>query len=178
MPRTYSFNEFMQTGIYWITPCIAQGAYPEEPALRELRRQKVTHIVNVGTAPLPRIASELGFTELFWKGVTDLVRIPDSEALECLTVMHRFLAQPDSAFYIHCVAGQNRSPTILWLYLIACGTTPARAKEMIESNTLDAIAGHPKLIDDALVQTVQRYGKQHFQPLQRTEIIVPITFPR
>lgn len=164
----------MQTGIYWITPCIAQGAYPEEITLRELRRQNVTHIVNVGTAPLPRIAGELGFTELFWKGVTDLVRIPDAEAVECITAMHRFLGQPDSAFYIHCVAGQNRSPTILWLYLIACGVPPARAKEMIESNTLDAIAGHPKLIDDALIGTAQEYGKANFLPLKRGEIVKPV----
>ena len=36
--------------------------------------------------------------------------------------------EPDSQVYIHCIAGQLRSPTALWLYLMACGVPPMGTK--------------------------------------------------
>lgn len=62
---------------------------------------------------------------------------------------------------------------MLWLYLLACGMQPVEAKALIEDRTLDAVAGHPKLVDDTLVRTVQTYGASRFVPLSRPEVLEP-----
>jgi hypothetical protein len=72
---------------------------------------------------------------------------------------------------LNCVAGQNRSPTIIWLYLVACGPEPAVAKELIERRTLDACPGHSLLVDDALVRVVREHGRLAYQPHPRPEAI-------
>lgn len=43
------FTRNMETGTYWITRCIAQGAFPESKQGFEMRKSGVTDIFNVGT---------------------------------------------------------------------------------------------------------------------------------
>jgi hypothetical protein len=176
--RQDDFRQNMNHGVFWITPCIAQGAYPEPATIQHLLAHNVTHIFNVGTAPLGKDVSSPPFREVIWRPFEDLIRIPDEVAIDCVGVLFQSLSADDSKVYIHCVAGQNRSPTILWLFLIACGLSPDDAKSAIEDRTLDAVAGHSKLIDDALVKTIQEHGKRNFQPLKRTCIIDPIQMQR
>jgi hypothetical protein len=90
-----------------------------------------------------------------------------------LDAIHAMLRIEGSRVYIHCVAGQNRSPTILWLYFIACGMPFNEAKVLISSHTLDAIPGHPRLIDDRLIATVSLYGSKNFIPLHDPNILIP-----
>jgi hypothetical protein len=169
--RQDNFRENMLSGVFWITPCIAQGAFPESQTIQRLLAQGVTHILNVGTAPLGNEVSSPPFREVAWRPFDELIRIPDATAIDCVDTLFRFLSTSDSKVYIHCVAGQNRSPTTLWLFFVACGVNPGDAKSMIEDRTLDAVAGHSKLIDGALVTTIQEHGRRKFQPLQRTEIV-------
>jgi len=170
-PDDFRLN--METGNYWITRCIAQGAFPNSMQGIELRKSGVTDIFNVGTAASILSAQTHGFQQVVDLPVEDLRRLPDAYVLDCLDRFHAALSQPGRKIYIHCVAGQNRSPAMLWLYLVACGTEPGEAKALIEDRTLDAVAGHPKLVDDALVQTVQAHGKSRFLPLPRPDVLVP-----
>jgi hypothetical protein len=169
-----TFRRNMETGIYWITRCIAQGAYPEVKLAPELRKSGVTDIFNVGTAPSVISKAEHGFEQVADLPIEDLKRMPDPYVLDCLDRMYAALKQPKRKAYIHCVAGQNRSPSVLYLFLVACGVESREAKRVIEDRTLDAVAGHPMLIDDELIGTVIAHGKVHYLPLARPEITEPL----
>jgi hypothetical protein len=118
-------------------------------------------------------AAEFGFTEVRDCPVVDLVRIPDSTAIAALDVLHGMLSVPDSRVFIHCVAGQNRSPTVLWLYFIACGMSLGDARELISDRSPDSVPGHGKLIDDQLVASVMTHGAKHYLPLPEPSILEP-----
>ena len=169
------FAENMRSGVFWITLCIAQGAYPDEERIIALREKGITHILNVGGAPFEDSIKKHGFVETRWVPFDDLIRIPDSVAITCINAVFEMFKHPESRVYIHCVAGQNRSPTILWLFYIACGMNADIAKRLIEDRTLDAVAGHPKLVDEKLIALVKDHGCNHFLPLRRPEIIEPVT---
>ncbi len=166
------FRKNMETGIFWITQSIAQGAYPKEDKAAELKRQGVTHLFNVGTMPRAPETQQFGFQKIFDLPVVDLQRLPDAYVLNFLDVFHASLMQPDCKIYIHCIAGQNRSPTLLWLYLVACGISAEDARELIEERTLDAVGGHARLYDDDLLRLVKAHGKA-FLPLKRGDVLVP-----
>jgi hypothetical protein len=165
------FSKNMATGVFWITHSIAQGAYPNPEKINVLKAGGITHIFNVGTMPSAPATKESGM-QVIDLPIVDLQRLPNAYVLEFLDQFHTSLSIPNSKAYIHCIAGQNRSPTLLWLYLLACGLKVDDARHLIEERTLDAVAGHAKLIDVQLVQAVQMHGKS-FLPLKRTELLEP-----
>jgi hypothetical protein len=164
-------DDFYRHGIWWITRCLAQGGFPEERQCEILLRGGVTHLFNVSTSPYPASLVRLGFRGLMWRPVEDLKRIPDGVALECLDTLHAVLREPDAKVYLHCVAGQNRSPSVLWLYLVACGMEPQEAENLIGRRSLDGVPRHPNLVDDALAAKVRAHGGAHYLPLSRPEIL-------
>jgi protein-tyrosine phosphatase len=93
--------------------------------------------------------------------------------MACLDAIHEMLCVSDSKVYIHCVAGQNRSPTILWLYFVACGMPPTVAKSLITERAMDAVPGHQQLVDDQLVAAVVAHGAKQFIPLSDPDILTP-----
>jgi protein-tyrosine phosphatase len=155
-----------------ITRVLLQGPFATPQRAAALRDAGVTHILNVGEGPSV-LTVKSGFAEVVWRPVEDLQRVPDTTALACIDELHRIASVPGSRVYVHCVAGWNRSPTILWLYLVACGTAPEEAREMIARRTLDAVPGHGRLVDAELVRLVERHGQEHFLPLSRPEILAP-----
>lgn len=162
---TASLREGMRQRVFWITRRLAQGAFASQQRADCLLAQGVTHILNVGEAASIVRAQPGGFRQVADRAIVDLERIPDADALACLDTLHEMLQEPAGKVYVHCIAGQNRSPTIVWLFLIACGIAPAEAKELIEKRTLDAVPGHVKLIDEALVKLVQSHGQERYLPL-------------
>ena len=117
--------------IYRITRCIWLGPYASLERGEALRAAGISHILNVGEAPSVLAAEDGQIREVTWRPVLDLERIPDKIAIDCITHLHRMVCEPRANIYVHCIAGQNRSPTIVWLYLIACGSQPEIAKNMI-----------------------------------------------
>lgn len=152
--------ENIRTQFFWITPRIAQGPFASEPRGIRLLREGVTHILNVGEEPSVLSAGPGGFREMAWYPVEDLARIPEEAAIACIGAIHRMLGESGSKVYVHCIAGQNRSPTVLWLYLVACGLDPAAAKRLIEERNLDAVAGHSRLVDEELIRRVVVHGRE------------------
>lgn len=174
-PMNHADNDDgMSSGVFWITRCIAQGGWVGADLGKRLHEQGVTHLFNVGDARYPRAVKHIGFSGFAWKPLEDLKRIPDERALEVLDKFHEFVVLPTSRVYIHCVAGQNRSPTILWLYLVACGMTQGEARSVISGRTFDAIPGHPLLIDEALVARVSEHGRSRYLPHVRPEALQPV----
>ncbi len=121
----------------------------------------ITHILNVGESPSVLGPGDGPFAEITWRPIADLERIPDPLALEALDTLHRMVCVDGSRVYVHCVAGWNRSPTIVWLYLVACGVEATEAKNLIAARSWDAVPGHVKLVDAALVSTVQEHGARY-----------------
>ena len=160
---------FRITHSLWLGPF----ASPErQPVLVETG---VTHLLNVGEAASIIEAADGPFREVVWRPITDLERVPEESALACLAVLHRMVCQPDARVYVHCIAGWNRSPTVVWLYLIACGLAPDKARGVIEQRAPDANPGHARLVDAALVETIQQFGARSFLPHPRPEALEPAT---
>lgn len=156
--------------MYRITQALSLGRFATPENVRTLRGMGVTHILNVADSP-----SQLsrGFREVAWVPIRDFRRIPAETVAEALNTLHRLASEPNAHVYVHCMAGQQRAPTVMWLYLIACGYSEALAREVIESRSPDAIAGFPMLIDQHSVLHAQTHGLTHFLPLTRGEVIVP-----
>ena len=133
----------------------------------------ITHILNVGEAPSILTANDGQFRNVIWHPVTDLELIPEPLAVACLESLHQMLSEADARVYVHCIAGLNRSPTVVWLYLVACGIEPAEAKTIVEKRAPDAIAGHSKLVDAGLVAAAQKFGSEHFLPHPRPDVLIP-----
>lgn len=161
----------MRAGVYRVTRCLAVGGYPDADMTAFLRKIGVTHILNVCASEPAQATARADFSEIVCRPIRDLYRMADDVVLDCLDSAHRMLRTSGSRLYVHCLAGQNRSPNILWLYLIACGMDPAEAKGLIEERTLDAIPGHPAMVDESLVETARLYGRRNFLPLSRPEIL-------
>ncbi len=136
-----------------------------------LRELGVTHALNVGEAPSVVSPSSCGFAEIRDRAIVDLALIPDAVAIDCLEQLHQMLRSSESKVYVHCIAGQNRSPTVVWLYLIACGMPRDKAKSIVETASPDAIPGHKTLANARLASLVEEYGRTHFQPLEDHDIL-------
>ncbi|MBI4148538.1 hypothetical protein HY490_04565 [Candidatus Woesearchaeota archaeon] len=71
----------------------------------------------------------------------------------------------DSKVYVHCSAGQNRFPNIVWLYLTSVGLPPEYGIKLISSARLDAVPGHEAMVPkgSSLIEEIQRFGKETLQ---------------
>ena len=160
--------------VYRITQVLSVGRYATLERAVELLAAGVTHILNVSDAPSQVLASENGFREVAWVPMDDFRRLPNYLVAQALDILHRFVSGPGAHVYIHCIAGQLRSPTILWLYLIACGVSPENARIWIEERSPDAAPGARRIVDRDHISFAQLHGLNNFFPLPRSEIIVPM----
>ncbi len=99
--------------------------------------------------------------------MSDSRRLMPSTAVWAIDTLHQLVAVPDAHVYVHCVAGMVRSPTILWLYLIALGISPKDARTWIEARSLRANAGSSRMVDREHVVLAQMHGLMHYFPHPR-----------
>lgn len=161
--------------MYRITQVLSVGRYASPERAKDLLAVGVTHILNVSDAPSQLIASEGGFREVVWVPLNDFSRLPTHLASQALNALHRMASEPGSHVYVHCIAGHLRSPTVLWLYLIACGVPADDARNWIEERSPDAAPGSRRMVDAEHILFAQEHGLNNFFPLPRSEIIVPVS---
>jgi protein-tyrosine phosphatase len=166
-----AFKDNVRRRVYPITRALLLGPFASPERRPALLAAGVTHVLNVGEAPNILTPANGPFQEVAWHPITDLERIPDELALQCLSTLHRMACVPGSRVYVHCLAGWNRSPTVLWLYLVACGLEPSAAKEAVTARAWDAIPGHARLVDAQLVRLVQQHGLHKLLPHPRPEAL-------
>lgn len=162
--------------MYRITRALSVGRFASPERAAHLLAAGVTHVLNVSDAPSAVAAGQGSFREVAWVPIRDLARIPHGTALAALDALHRMASEPDAHVYVHCLAGHFRSPTVIWLYLIACGLPPDTARDWIEANSPDAAPGGD--IADGLVLVAQRHGLANYLPLPRGEILLPLVPPK
>jgi len=149
-----------KSGVFWITSRIAIGQFASESRCESLLQQDVTHILNVADADTAATARRVEFREVLGVPVVDHELIPVETVLRCLDYINGVMSAPDSRLYIHCIAGQNRSPTILWLFLLACGMDADQAMRLIVERCPDAVPGHSALVDQELIEDVRAHGRK------------------
>jgi protein-tyrosine phosphatase len=162
-----------RTKVFRITDSIWLGPFASPERKSALTAARITHILNVGEAPSILTTNDGQFRHIIWHPIIDLELIPEPLAVACLESLHQMLSEADARVYVHCIAGLNRSPTVVWLYLVACGIEPAEANAVVEKRAPDAIAGHSKLVGAGLVAAVQKFGSEHFLPHPRPDVLIP-----
>ena len=158
--------------MFRITECLSVGPFVPPEHAAKLRNAGVTHILNVSDVP-SMVSSENGFAEVADVPMSDSRRLTAATALQALDTLHRLVSVPDSHVYVHCIAGQIRSPTVLWLYLLALGVPLQDARDWIEMRSRNSVAGHYRMVDSEHVLLAQKHGLAHFFPHPRPNIIVP-----
>jgi hypothetical protein len=164
--------------MFRITECLSVGPFASPQRAEMLRVAGVTHVLNVSDAPSIVKSSEGGFKGLAWVPLDDFTRMPHHRAVLALDTLHLMASEPGAHVYVHCIAGAIRSPTVLWLYLIALGVPPPDARNWIEERSHDAIPGHRRVVDHDHVLLAQKHGLAHFFPHPRPNIIVPVPVPQ
>jgi hypothetical protein len=158
--------------MYRITRALSVGRFATPERAIDLRAAGVTHVLNVCDSP-----NQVGcavFREVGWHPLPDFGRIPDDVALAALDDLHRMTLEPDAHVYVHCMAGQLRSPTVLWLYLVACGLDPDAARAVLAERAPAVTPGANHMVGPGLVLTVQRHGRDHYLPHPRPDVLVPV----
>ncbi len=162
--------------MYRITECLSVGPFALPERAEKLRAMGVTHVLNVSDVQ-NQISSADGFAEVAEVPMSDSRRLSAFKLAFALDTLHRLVSAPGAHVYVHCVMGQLRSPTILWLYLVALGIPPNDAREWIELRSPDAVAGHYRMVDTEHVLFAQKHGLALFFPHPRPEVIVPFPLP-
>jgi len=159
--------------MFRITQCLSVGRYASPERAGHLRAAGVTHVLNVADTPSKVLAGDDSFAAVEWVPIDDSERLTEAEAVRVLDTLHRLVSEPGAHVYVHCVAGQPRSPTVVWLYLIACGFDPASAREVVEGRAPGANPGGRRLGDSRVVYHVQLHGLRTYFPHPRPEALVP-----
>jgi hypothetical protein len=158
--------------MFRITECLSVGPFASPERAPRLLAAGVTHVLNVSDGPSV-VTADTGFAEVAHVPMHDSLRLPLFTMTWALDTLHRLASAPGAHVYVHCMAGQLRSPTILWLYLIALGVPPDDARDWIESHSPDAVAGHHRMVDHEHVLLAQKHGLANFFPHPRPNLIVP-----
>ena len=151
-------NKFWQDvsdDVFQITHRIYLGGYLSSAKVDALLQRQINHVVNVGTMPNQYGQDKFKIT---YMPIEDLKLLPLSYVKNFLRTFHHIHNSPDSKIYIHCLAGQNRSPTLLWLYFISCGMPEESARMAIEKNTLETVPGHSNLVNDELLNQIRDFA--------------------
>ena len=154
-----------------MTNDIYVGRYASRGRLDELRDVNITDILNVSDTPSQLATDDGPFRSVTWIDIEDRTLIPIDVAINAIDTIHRSLIADEGRIYVHCMAGWNRSPTILWLYLLACGLVSDDAARLICAEAVDAIPGHSLLVDSNLIATVQSHGRDTYLPHRRPAAI-------
>lgn len=139
---------------YAVTTALRVGPFVSPARVAELREAGITDVLNVSDSKnWPEIESA-GFHSVHWIPIADCVPIDPELVSEAMTCLDQLFREPQRRVLVHCLAGQNRSPTIIWLYLRSLGVNAEVAKTMIESVSRDAVGGHPLLLSPATIEAM------------------------
>ena len=133
-----------------ITDSIFQNGYITEREAAVLLDLGVTHILNLDLpygATRVEMPAGLKVTEIL---LHDMAPMSQEDVRRVVAVIQRAVDLEGGRIYVHCNAGLSRSPTAVWLYLVATGWDPHQASE-----TISAAATHLDAPDPILVHELE-----------------------
>ncbi len=163
--------------MFLVTPHLYVGRFASRARLDELRRLRVTDIVNVSDAPSQLTIDDGPFRSVMWFDIEDRVLIPTKTAIDAIDTIHTALCADDGCVYVSLHGGME--PLTNCDLAISSGVWCwSRGRiQTICANAYDAVPGHSLLVDSNLVETVVQHGQKNFIPApasQRTPwIVVP-----
>lgn len=108
-----------------------QGSYPSPDSISFMLKLGVTHLLNLDTPYPDRSMFEEQGVCVHEHFIPDMCPMNQKDAESIVQIIHDSLRKPGSKIYVHCNAGINRSPTCVWLYLIASGLREEEAREQM-----------------------------------------------
>ena len=157
--------------LFRVTNDLYVGRFASRQHLKALRDVNITDILNVSDTPSQLTTDDGPFRSVTWISIEDRMLLPSDIAVNATDKIHQSLIADDGRVYVHCMAGWNRSPTILWLYLLACGFDTDDASRLICAQAFDAVPGHSMLVDSSLIATLQSHGCDNYLPHPRPAAI-------
>lgn len=142
------------TPIYWVTPRLGVGPFASPARALALMLAGVTDILNVSDSRTFPETLAVGFRSVIWVPIADFVPISEEDTGAILTSLDAMFLTSDAVVFVHCLAGHNRSPTAIWLYLRSLGVNAEVAQRLIEQANPRAVGGHPMLISAETTQAV------------------------
>lgn len=157
-----------------VTPRLSVGPFVSPERVPALIAAGITDLLNVSDSRSWAEVAAAGFRSISWIPIADCVPIEGELVVEALTRLDQLFSQPEPRVLVHCLAGQNRSPTIIWLYLRSLGVNADVAKSMIESASPDAVGGHPLLLNAETIDAMvgHRLGRTETQLAQLRDIVL------
>ncbi len=134
------------TPVYWVTKKLGVGPFVSPARALALKLAGVTDILNVSDSRTFPETLAAGFRSVVWVPIADFVPIVEDDVRSILTALDTMFLTPDPKVFVHCLAGHNRSPTTIWLYLRSLGVNAEVAQQMIEQASPKAVGGHPLLV--------------------------------
>jgi protein-tyrosine phosphatase len=134
------------TPVYWVTPRLGVGPFISPPRALALKLAGVTDILNVSDSRTFPETLAAGFRSVVWVPIADFVPIIEEDVISILTALDTMFLAPSPVVFVHCLAGYNRSPTAIWLYLRSLGVNAEVAQQMIEQASPKSVGGHPLLV--------------------------------
>ena len=133
----------------WVRTYLAIGPKPDDQLdWQTLRTGKVTLIIDLNASPAEkRMARTLGIRHRGLR-VEDPLSRPE-DLMPLFTRVRQWIDKERRAggrVYLHCTAGQQRSPTFAMAYLMANGTSRTNAERTVKGTRLGVWAG-PSNID-------------------------------
>jgi hypothetical protein len=139
--------KFNPSVIRQVTKSISFGPYPVDWGAA-LSAAGVTHVLSLA-GPIHAKFESQRFRDVSAIPFEDLQPMSRELIEELLRAVFKALgSSPEAHLYVHCAAGQNRSPTTVWLALIAAGLSADDAAELIGKASFDANPGHSSLIPE------------------------------
>lgn len=137
-----------------VTERILQSGYPSFDDVETLSGMGFTDFLSVDEAyPARKNFVDLGLRFHHFP-ITDMAPISPESALGVTKLTRNVLADPKAKICVHCNAGKNRSPTVVWLYLVAEGRPVEVATRMVSKGNRALIVPNELLISELDLPTL------------------------
>lgn len=140
---------------YLIEENIFQNGYINPNDIELLKSIGITHLLNLHYEyPFLDELIKAGFIikQIF---LLDPAPITDEEANEITDFIHNSIKDPEHKIYVHCDAGFNRSPTVIWLYYLSIGYSEEEATKRIISGHKNLVVPDPFIISNLKLDIIK-----------------------
>jgi len=134
---------------------IFQNGYISPDDIKHLKSLGITHLLNLHK-PYPYLDEfiEAGFfvKQTF---LHDLTPIETQIAVEIIDYIYNSISQEKNKIFIHCLAGTNRSPAVIWLYYLSIGYSVEESTKRIISTNKYLVVPDPIFISNLNLELIK-----------------------